>query len=132
MPRPAYLLQQFLPNMADMLAPLYTLLRKDIEWRWSKDEQKAFESSKSVLTTDTLLVHFNPDLPLILMCDPSSYGIGAVLAHRMPDDKERPIGYASRSLSKAERNYSQIEREALALVFGVKFFTHTCLVIVSN
>ena len=113
---------KFLPNMADVLAPLYTLLRKDTEWRWSKDEQKAFESSKSVLTTDTLLVHFNPDLPLTLMCDASSYGIGAVLAHRMPDDKERPIGYASRSLSKAERNYSQIEREALALVFGVKKF----------
>ena len=113
---------KFLPSMADVLAPLYTLLRKDVEWGWSKEEQKAFDNSKSLLTTDTLLVHFNPDLPLILMCDASSYGIGAVLAHGMPDGTERPIGYASRSLSKAERNYSQIEREALALVFGVKKF----------
>ena len=80
-----------------------------------------------LLTTDTLLVHFNPDLPLILMCDASSYGIGAVLAHRMPDGTERPIGYTSRSLSKAERNYSQIEREALALVFGVRKF-HSYLI----
>lgn len=113
---------KFLPNMADLLAPLYALLSKDVEWRWSEAEQLAFENSKKSLATDSLLVHFNPELPLILMCDASSYGIGAVLAHRMSDGSERPIGYASRSLSKAERHYSQIEREALALVFGVKKF----------
>ncbi len=71
-------------------------------------EHQAFENSKTLLTKDTLLVHFNP---VLLMCDASSYG------HRMPDG-----GYVSRSLSKAERNYAQIEREALALVFGVKKF----------
>ncbi len=113
---------KFLPNMADGLAPLYALLGKGVKWTWSGKENQAFENSKTLLTTDTLLVHFNPDLPVLLMCDASSYGIGAVLAHRMPDGSERPIGYVSRSLSKAERNYAQIEREALALVFGVKKF----------
>ncbi len=73
-------------------------------------------AARSLLTADTLLVPFNPDLPSLVMCDASSYGIGAELAHRMPDGDERPIGYASRSLSKAERNYSQIERS-----FGVGF-----------
>ena len=52
-------------------------------------------NSKTLLTKDTLLVHFNPDLPVLLMCDASSYGIGAVLAHRMPDGLERPIGCVS-------------------------------------
>ena len=113
---------KFLPNMATVLAPLYNLLRKDSKWKWSEAETKAFLASKKLLTLSDLLVHFNPELDLLLMCDASSYGIGAVLAHRMPDGSERPIGYASRSLSKSQRNSSQIEREALALVFGVQHF----------
>ena len=113
---------KFLPNMADVLAPLYQLLHKDVNWKWTNVEKKAFQASKDLLTSDSLLVHFNPDFELVLMCDASSYGIGAVLAHRMPDGTERPIGYASRSLSKAQRNYCQLEREALALIFGVKRF----------
>ena len=108
--------------MADVLAPLYKLLRKDVQWQWTDTEEKAFQASKELLPSDSLLVHFNPDLDLLLMCAASSYGIGAVLAHHMPDGSERPIGYASCSLSAAQRNYSQLEREALALVFGVKRF----------
>ncbi len=68
-----------------------------------------------------LLVHFDPSFPLILACDASQYGIGAVLAHKMPDGTERPIGYVSRSLNDAEKNYAQLEK-GLSQVFGVKKF----------
>jgi len=65
---------------------------------------------------------YDPDLPLVLATDSSSYGLGAVLSHRIPEGVERPIAYASRSLSEAEKKYSQIEKEALSLVWGVKKF----------
>ena len=58
----------------------------------------------------------------MLACDASSYGVGAVLAHKMPFGSERPVGYASRTLTSAERNYSQLEREGLACIFGIKRF----------
>ena len=92
---------KFLPNLSSVLAPLYRLLRKDARWKWSVEE-KAFQCSKELLTSSSLLVHFDPTLPLILACDASEVGMGAMLAHRMPDGAERPIGYVSRSLTKAE------------------------------
>ena len=113
---------KFLPNLSSVLAPLYHLLRKDTAWRWSEKEAEAFQHSKELLTSANVLTHFNPSWPLVLACDASAVGIGAVLAHILPDGSERPIGYASRSLSRAERNYSQLEKEGLSCIFGVKKF----------
>ena len=69
-----------------------------------------------------MLVHFDPKLKLTLACDASGYGIGVILAHKYPIGSEKPIAYASRTLSKAEQNYSQIEKESLACIYGVKHF----------
>ena len=69
-----------------------------------------------------LLVHFDPKLEIRLACDASAYGVGAVLSHRMPDGSEQPVGFASRTLTETEKKYSQMEKEALACVYGVKHF----------
>ncbi|KAK3100621.1 hypothetical protein FSP39_022706 [Pinctada imbricata] len=113
---------RFLPNMSAVLHPLYQLLQKGCTWNWSDDCQKSIEKIKELITSDEVLTHYDPDLPLSLATDASPFGLGAVLSHTMPDGSERPIAYASKSLSPAEKNYSQIEKEALGIVWGVKKF----------
>ena len=72
------------------------------------------------MTSTEVLAHFNPDVLLGLACDASGVGIGGVIYPKYEDRSERPIAYASKTLSDAERNYFQIEREALSIIFGVK------------
>jgi hypothetical protein len=69
-----------------------------------------------------VLAAFDPEKSLVLLCDASPCGIGAVLAHKGADGMEKPIAYTSRSLAPAEKKYSQLDKEALSLVYGVKKF----------
>ena len=69
-----------------------------------------------------MLAHYDATLPLRLAGDASAFGLGVVLSHCFPDGSERPVAYASRTLTPSERNYSQLEKEALSLVYGVKKF----------
>ena len=114
--------QKYLPNLSTILAPLHSLLEKGKPWRWNKEHQGSFNKSKELLKSSQLLVHYDPEKELILACDASPCGLGAVLSHRMEDNSEKPIAFASRSLSTAEKNYSQLDKKALAIVFGVKKF----------
>ena len=97
---------KFLPNLSTILAPLYKLLQKKSKCQWKSEQQEAFCKAKQSLTADCLLVHYDPDKELLLVCDASPYGIGAVLSHKMEDDSDKPIAFASRTLAKAERQYS--------------------------
>ena len=78
--------------------------------------------AEELLKSSQLLIHFDCELPLVLACDASPYGAGAVLSHRLEDSSKKPIAFASRSLTKAEHNYSQLDKEVLAIIFGVKQF----------
>ena len=112
---------KFLPDLSSVLAPLYKLLKKDVKWSWEAMQKTSFEEVKSLLTSDSVLVHYDPTVELVLACDASLYGVGAVLSHRFSDIEEKPIIFALRSLGAAERKYSQLEK-GLAIVFGVKKF----------
>ena len=113
---------KFVPNLASILYPLNQLLQKNHKWSWTPDCVKAFQAAKEGLISSQVLVHYDPNLPIKVAADASAYGLGAVISHVLPDQSERPIAFASRSLTKSERNYSQLDKEALALVFSVKKF----------
>ena len=117
----------FLQNLSTLLHPLNELLKAGQQWNWSHACNEAFEEAKRQLSTAPVLVHYDPDLPICLAGDASSYGIGAVLSHVLADGTEHPIAFASRSLQAAERNYAQIEKEALALIFGIQKFLSTSM-----
>ena len=113
---------QFLRDKASIAEPLHRLLDKNRKWTWTRDHQRSFERLKGLISADNVLIHYDLNLPLGLVCDASPYGVGAVLFHTTEDDVERPIAFYSRTLSKTERNYSQLDRESTAIMAGIKKF----------
>ena len=103
------------------------MLHKDSQWKWGQDCKNAFAQLKTLLSSSPVLVHYDPNSPLRLACDASAYEVGAVISHIMPDESEKPKAFASRTLAKAELNYSQLEREALSIIFGVQNSISTCM-----
>ena len=110
---------RFLPNLSTMLAPLHQLLWKQARWNWTTDCSTAFEKVKRLIASELVLTHFTPDRPLVLSCDASAYGLGVLLSHNGPGG-ERPIAFASQTLADSEQKYSPMEKEELALVWGIK------------
>ena len=113
---------KFISNLADIIHPLNQLLHKDAKWMWNQACVQAFTAAKQALKSSQVLIHYDPSLPITLAGDASAYGIGSVISHVLPDGSERPIAFASRTLSPSEKNYAQLEKEALSLIFGLKRF----------
>ena len=113
---------RFISGLGTNCACLNNLLQKHKKWQWSSKHTKAMESIKKLLTSADALAHYDPSLPLSLVCDTSPVGIGAVIFHTYPDGKEKPIAYVSCKLTSAEQNYAQIRKEALGIIFGVQKF----------
>lgn len=109
----------FIPNASMVLSPLYDLLQKGKKWEWTKNHDTVFSKIKTELSSDRVLAHFNCGAKLILTVDASPTGLGAILS-QIEEGKEKPISYASRVLTKAEKNYSQIQKEATAIIFGIR------------
>ena len=99
------------------MAPLHQLLQAGVKWRWTRECEETFRKVKQMMASETVLTLFNPELPMTVACDASAYGLGAVLSHKMQDGTERPVAFASRTLSAEEKNYAQIDKVALALIW---------------
>lgn len=113
----------FIPSASSIMSPLHNLLCKDTNWDWGSKEQVAFEAIKKELASDRVLCHYDPEAKLVLTVDAGPEGLGAILSQRcVGDNVERPLAFASRSLTDSERNYSQVQKEATAIMFGVEHF----------
>ena len=110
---------RFLPDMSTVAAPLNKLLQKREPWRWTATEKRSFNELKRRLASAPVLAHYDGRRPVKLITDASPHGVGAVLVQVGEDGEERPVRFASRSLSKAEKAYSQFDREGLGVIFGV-------------
>ena len=114
---------RFLPNFACVLHPLYCLLKKGTKFVWGNEQQQCFDTVKDLFCNHKVLKLYNPKNATMLECDASNYGVAAVLFQRENSSQPwHPVQYASRSLNNAETNYSNIEREALSVIFGVEKF----------
>ena len=107
---------KFIQNLADITAPLRELLKDSNAWSWDEPQARAFEKLKKLLTEAPLLQYYDITKPVTLQCDSSKDGVGAVLKH------EKPIAYASKSLTESQKRYAQIEKELYAVVFGCEHF----------
>ena len=98
----------------------YAILMYSLQilWWWSQSCEEPFQKAKQALVEAHILAHYDPDLPISLAGDALAYKVGTLISHMMPDSTERPVAIASRTLSSSEHTYSQVEKEALSLVFG--------------
>ena len=113
---------RLIKNLSTIAEPLNRMRRAGVPWMFGDKERSAFDQLKEALASSSVIVPYDPSLPVKIDTDASAVGIGAVLSHIMEDGSERPIEMASRTLNAAERNYSPIEREALGLIWGLKKF----------
>ncbi|PIO54721.1 reverse transcriptase, partial [Teladorsagia circumcincta] len=112
----------FVKNLHNLRVPLDALTKKDVTFLWTPACQFSFDRIKAILKSDLLLTHYDPSLPIVVAADASNHGIGAVLSHQFPNGSEKVIYHASRALTPAQKKYSQIEKEAFALIFAVHKF----------
>ena len=108
---------RFIKNLSERTQPLRDIIKKDNVFIWGRQQQQAFDSLKQLIVHKETLQFFDPNKPVVLSVDASSYGLGAVLIQ----DK-KPCAYASKSMTETQRRYAQIEKELLAIYFGVTRF----------
>jgi len=108
--------RRFIEGFSSKARPLYQLTRKDKKWKWGKEEDKAFDEIRTHLTSAPTLIHFDPQQPITIETDASSYVTAGILSQPGKDGKLHPVAYRSKTMTKAECNYDVHDKELLAIV----------------
>ena len=119
--------RKFIPQFATIAAPLTALTKKCTPFTWEDRHQIAFLALKTCLCSAPVLAYPKFDHPFLLQTDASNVGLGAVLTHLDNNGTERVVSYASCTLTPREKNYSTMEKEALAIVFATEHFRYYLL-----
>ena len=118
--------QRFIRGFSKIAAPLNRLLEKNRPFLWTKECTQAFQELKALLLREPIVAYPDFTVPFRLYMDASNIGLGAILAQQQ-DGRERVICCASRTLNKAEQNYSAMKKECLAVVWGIKNFRNSLI-----
>ena len=110
-------LAKFLPRLSEVSQPLRQLTKKGTEFLWDEIHDRAFSRIKEMVTAPPLLKYYEREKDLVIQCDTSEGDLGAALLQ-----DGRPLAYASRALTAAERNYAQIEKRLLEIMFSTERF----------
>ena len=109
-------LAKFIPALSDLCHPLRQAISKE-EWNWNQSCDKSITEIKEAIVKTGILRYLHPTAKITVQCDASSLGLGAAILQ-----EGKPVAFASRALSSAEKNYSQLEKEMLAIVFTLRRF----------
>ena len=118
--------RRFVKSFSRIAHPLTQLTHKDVPFTWTDACETAFKQLKEILVGPDVMGYPKNDCTFILDTDACDFSIGAVLS-QIQDGRERVIGYASRTLSKTERNYCVTDRELLAVVHFTNHYKHYLL-----
>ena len=113
--------RRFIQGFSKIAKPLTELLKNNVKFHWSKEQQKSFDTLRMLLCCEPLLQYPDFSKTFVLTTDASGYAIGGILSQG-PIGRDLPIAYTSRLLTKPEINYSTIEKELLAIVYSVAHF----------
>ena len=114
-------LGKFIPSLSARTPVLRTLIAQDTDWQWRPEHESAWCDLKRIFMSEPDLQYFDERKEVRLSSDALKDGLGAALLQEV-NGKWMPVAYASRAMTSAERNYAQIEKEMLGVVFACKRF----------
>ena len=120
-------MSKFVPNLSSKTKPLRDLISTKNLWTWGPNQQRAFEETKQLVGSPTILALYDPSANTVVSADASAYGLGGVLTQKQPSGEWQPVSFISRSLTPTEQKYSQIEKETLGLTWACEHFAEYLL-----
>jgi ribonuclease HI len=113
---------RFIPNYAEIMKPIYKLLKKDVKFEWKEESRQAFETIKTAICEAPVLISPDYNKDFLIFSFTSEDTIAGVLLQKNDQGHEQPIAYFSRALQNSELKYPMFEKQAYALVQSLKHF----------